>query len=487
MLCFLAHRRANNHAHSRTPPRNHTSKKVKNMEQNNNSNIQSFSVSSALSLAKDALESINITILGEVSEVNQKVGYKAVYFTIKDDNSSLPCMIWVSRYSKLGINLKVGALVSVTGRFSLYAKKGRMSFDAFNIKYAGEGELRMRVAQLAKKLESQGLMDAEKKRELPPYPEMIGVVTSPRGAAVHDVLRTLRRRYPLAHVLLAGVPVEGSGAASGMSDAILEVAREGSQVILLVRGGGSFEDLMPFNEECLARTISTCPVPVVTGIGHETDNSIADMVADFRASTPTAAAEAVSPDIQVLKQNVNAQARRMHNQFNTRLQQSRFLLNGYATSSVLRDPNVLLSNWSLEIDDAYRALTETFSEFLPKRELALRQLSQKLSYSLPKTIDRQTQNLQLLEQKMATLLSHATRDAESLFSSSTSALNALSPLATLSRGYSIVRDSGGGVLKDATRVCEGDNINITLENAELDAQVTNVKNVRYFALDNKDS
>lgn len=252
-----------------------------------------LSVSAAMGLAKNALEEVVVRLVGEVSEVNDKPGYKAVYFTVKDEKASLPCMMWMNRYQASGVALSVGALVELTGRFSLYAAKGRMNFDVFSVSLAGEGQLRLQVANLARELEAMGLMDPARKRPLPAYPEAIGLVTSPRGAAVHDVLRTLRRRYPLARILFAGVPVEGPGAADGLVDGLAKVVFAGAEVVLLVRGGGSFEDLMPFNDRRLARTIAACPVPVVTGIGHEPDTSIADMVADVRASTPTAAAEAV--------------------------------------------------------------------------------------------------------------------------------------------------------------------------------------------------
>ena len=245
-----------------------------------------LSVSAAMGLAKNALEEVVVRLVGEVSEVNDKPGYKAVYFTVKDEKASLPCMMWMNRYQASGVALSVGALVELTGRFSLYAAKGRMNFDVFSVSLAGEGQLRLQVANLARELEAMGLMDPARKRPLPAYPEAIGLVTSPRGAAVHDVLRTLRRRYPLARILFAGVPVEGPGAADGLVDGLAKVVFAGAEVVLLVRGGGSFEDLMPFNDRRLARTIAACPVPVVTGIGHEPDTSIADMVADVRASTP---------------------------------------------------------------------------------------------------------------------------------------------------------------------------------------------------------
>ncbi|MBQ9069045.1 MAG: exodeoxyribonuclease VII large subunit, partial [Eggerthellaceae bacterium] len=265
-----------------------------------------LSVTEAMNVAKGALESCTLTLVGEVSEVSNKPGYKAVYFTVKDEGASLPAMMWMNRFHASGVDLRVGMLVKLTGRFTLYAPKGRMNFDVFSLSLTGEGDLRQKVADLARKLRGEGLMEASRKRPLPLYPQAIGLVTSPRGAAVHDVLRTLRRRFPAARILLAGVPVEGAQAPAHLIEGLGATVAAGAEVVLLVRGGGSFEDLMPFNDESLARTIASLPVPVVTGVGHEPDNSIADMVADVRASTPTAAAETVAPDALDLATSLSA-------------------------------------------------------------------------------------------------------------------------------------------------------------------------------------
>ena len=253
-----------------------------------------LSISEALDVAKGSLEKLKLRVLGEVSEVNVKPGYANAYFTLKDETGTLPCQMWHDRFEKCGITLEVGMMVELVGRFSLYPKKGRMHFQVFAISVAGEGMLRQQVAMLQRKLEAEGLMAPERKVPVPAYPMKIGVVTSPRGDAIHDVLRTTRRRFPLAHIYVAGVPVEGARAPEYIVEGMRACFRARVEVILLVRGGGSYEDLMPFNDEQLARAIVKCPIPVVTGIGHEPDTTIADLVGDLRASTPTGAAEAVT-------------------------------------------------------------------------------------------------------------------------------------------------------------------------------------------------
>ena len=271
---------------------------------------EALSVSAAMALAKGALEGVTVRLVGEVSEVSNKPGYKAVYFTVKDKSAALPCMMWNNRYQAAGVSLSVGMLVELTGRFTLYAPKGRMNFDVFSVALAGEGNLRLQVANLASKLQAEGLMDAARKRALPQLPASIGLVTSPRGAAVHDVLRTLRRRFPLARVLVAGVPVEGAGAPAGIVEGMRSVCAVGAEWCWWCAAAARSRTSCPSTTRRSHARSRRARSPVVTGIGHEPDTSIADMVADVRASTPTAAAEAVSPSRESLAHLFSVRAAR---------------------------------------------------------------------------------------------------------------------------------------------------------------------------------
>ncbi|HSK47955.1 MAG TPA: exodeoxyribonuclease VII large subunit, partial [Coriobacteriia bacterium] len=181
---------------------------------------RSLSVSEAMNLARQALEGVRVRVIGEVSEFNDKPGYKAAYFTVCDRSAAMSCLMWRDVYEASGVPLRCGMQVELTGYFSAYAAKGRMQFVVRRLEPAGEGRLRMQVAEIARRLELEGLMLPERKRSLPRYPERIAVVTSPRGKAVHDVIRTLRRRYPLAEVLVAGVAVEGELAPSAIIDGL---------------------------------------------------------------------------------------------------------------------------------------------------------------------------------------------------------------------------------------------------------------------------
>jgi exodeoxyribonuclease VII large subunit len=275
------------------------------------SEVVTLSVSSALHIAKDALKRCPLRIKGEVSGFKPHTTYRAFYFQLKDEQSCMEVTLWRNVYEKIGVALKDGMIIEIDGSFDVYTARGSMSFVPSTLRIAGEGDLRAQIAALANKLQAEGLMDEVRKKRPPRLPARVGVITSPNGAAVHDVLRTLSRRYPVAEVLFFGTPVEGAGAGQSLTHALQVADSHAPDVILLVRGGGSFEDLLPFSSESLARAIAAAVCPVVTGIGHEPDYSIADMVADFRASTPTAAAEAVVPARDELMAELDAYRDRM--------------------------------------------------------------------------------------------------------------------------------------------------------------------------------
>ena len=428
---------------------------------------QALSVSAAMALAKASLEQCVVTLVGEVSEVSDKAGYKAVYFTVKDDRSSLPCMMWMNRYHATGIVLNVGSLVEMTGRFTLYAAKGRMNFDVFSLKLAGEGNLRMQVANLARKLEAEGLMAAERKRPIPKYPESIGLVTSPRGAAVHDVLRTLRRRYPLAVVRFAGVPVEGKDAPRYLCEAMAKVAQSDAEVLLLVRGGGSFEDLMPFNDEQLARAIATCPIPVVTGIGHEPDTSIADMVADLRASTPTGAAEAVAPRKENLQQGFANAASRIDRATSRTIGDLARALDALATRPALQDPQALFAQESIALDMLAGRMNRAIPVGMQKDAAQLAHWSDVLLRLGRQMGSGPANALDAYRLRLAHTGGTITTRQSAELSLAASRLNDLSPLATLARGYAIARDGEGHVVKSTTQVKSGDELAVSVSDGAI--------------------
>lgn len=415
-----------------------------------------YTVTQAMHAAKHGLEKIRLTVIGEVSEFNDKPGYKAAYFSVHDDECSMPCLMWRDRYNASGVALQVGMLVELTGYFSCYPAKGRMQFTVNSLSLAGEGKLRMQVAQLAKKLEAEGLMDAARKRRIPALPRRIAVVTSPRGKAVHDVIRTLRRRYPLGELYICGVPVEGANAPQHIIQG-LEAAWNAPvppDVILLVRGGGSYEDLMPFNDESLARAVASSPIPIVTGIGHEPDNSICDMVADVRCSTPTAAAEAIAPSTQELQTKVH----------NARSALQRSLLS-YVQSQAAQLAN--LQDRPLWRDSHF--LTGQFLQTLDA-------MGDRLTRAIPDALTRDAHALDLLRERMINLGPRICSDHQRDIALEAARLDALSPLKTLSRGYSITyAEDGHSVLDSVSGIHDGDAIKVQVQDGTLACTVDSVE------------
>ncbi|NLG10642.1 MAG: exodeoxyribonuclease VII large subunit [Coriobacteriaceae bacterium] len=410
---------------------------------------ETLSVSQALNLAKGSLEKVSATIVGEISEYSDKPGYKAVYFTITDKSAALPCMMWRSVFDKLDLALKQGMLVEVSGFFSVYIAKGRMNFSAQSMRLAGEGDLRLKVAQLARKLEAEGLMSPTRKLPLPAMPTKVAVVTSPRGKAIHDVLRTLRRRFPLAEVQVVGVPVEGDAAPKALIEGI-EVAQQAkSDVILLVRGGGSYEDLMPFNDEALARAIVASSIPVVTGIGHEPDNSIADMVSSYRASTPTAAAEHVVPDIRELKMRLANQGKALSAALTNRVERLDNAVVNVRSRALFTDPLFLVGDHLQNLE----------------------QSTQRLSIAIPNALRSDVHQVEVLKGRLARIVSTLTSHQQSRLQLLAAQLESLSPLAVLARGYSIAYDDKGYIVDSVYVVEPGDTLDVHVSDGDYHCRV----------------
>jgi len=411
---------------------------------------RALSVTEAMTCAKQALETIRVRVIGEVSEFNDKPGYKAAYFTVSDRGSAMPCLMWRDQYDASGVTLRCGMLVEISGSCSAYVPKGRMQFQVRSLSLAGEGDLRLQVAALARKLEAEGLMRPERKRPLPRYPERIAVVTSPRGKAIHDVIRTLRRRYPLAELLVAGVAVEGDSAPAAIVGGIEAAAACQPDVLLLVRGGGSYEDLMPFSSEEVARAVAACPVPVVTGIGHEPDTSLADMVSDLRASTPTAAAEAVSPDVTELGAVLVRERRALGQALQSRVRLATHRVARLADRPVFSDPHTVLGPAAQALDTA----------------------AMRLSRALPERLERDSQRVTRARERLLGVGGRLTLGTETAIGLASARLHDLSPLAILARGYSATFAEDGSVIKSIGQVSVDQRINVRVADGTIGATVT---------------
>ncbi len=456
-----------------------------------------LSVTQALFKAKNLLEGLSLCVIGEVSEVNAKAGYAAVYFSIKDAKSTLPCKMWNDRYRANGLQLKVGMRVFLTGCFSVYPAKGSMSFDVTSIKLDGEGELRRQVADIARRLNQEGLTSPEVKMALPYLPHKVGVVTSPRGDAIHDVLRTLRRRFPLVEVVVAGVPVEGPNVVPGMISALECLARTDCEVILLVRGGGSFEALMPFNDESLARAVRACPKPIVTGIGHEPDTTICDMVADLRASTPTGAAEAVVPTASSILSVLESQQFRIQRIVQNDLDTCKHLVDHVETRPIFKDPRNLYAIDCQMVDYMQQRLSCVLPHVVqvPKCDLEalqarlirvlpriterphheVQEYEARMKRALPYVLDGYTTSVSITSQRLKRVGTQVLGLFENEFIRKASRLEDLSPLAILKRGYAMAQNEQGMVVSSVSDVKPDDTMCVSVSDGTISCLVTSTQ------------
>ncbi|WP_333491380.1 exodeoxyribonuclease VII large subunit, partial [Candidatus Collinsella stercoripullorum] len=351
-----------------------------------------LSVSRAVELAASALEAIpQLTVIGEVTGFrgpHARSGH--CYFQIKDDSCAVDCIVWRGSYAKRTFDLRDGMQVQFTGSFNLYKATGRMSFVARSFSLAGEGLLRQQVAALAEKLRREGLMDEARRRRIPVFCTRVAVVTSLSGAVIDDVKRTLRRRNPLVELVCVGARVQGEGAAEELVEALGRAAAldPAPDCILLVRGGGSFEDLMTFNDEALARAVAACPVPVVTGIGHEPDTSICDMVSDRRCSTPTAAAESVAPAMADLAEVLAARERRLASAASARVRTASAELDA-RRDRARRAMSARLDRLSVALDAlAARPSLQGPAAIIDRRRTDLMQTSERLASAVERSQER---------------------------------------------------------------------------------------------------
>jgi exodeoxyribonuclease VII large subunit len=433
---------------------------------------RALGVSDAMALAKGALEGVRIRVVGEVSGTTSKPGYKAVYFSLKDECSLMPCLMWRDAYDASGVTLLDGQLVEVGGFFTAYAAKGRLQFQVRSITVAGEGALRLQVAELARRLEAEGLMDPARKRGLPTFPRRIGLVTSPRGKAVHDVIRTLARRFPAAELVIAGVAVEGEGAVAEIVRGLAAIGAEPDvNVVILARGGGSYEDLMPFSAEAVARAVVACPVPVVTGIGHEPDTSIADMVADLRASTPTAAAEAVAPDSEEVGRRTAALGRMLHSAMCGRTSTLRHRVGLLAARPVLCDPAALLGPAMQTLD----VLSASLGRVLPGRLARQREAVGRSRESLLRLGARfgERERVALVRGRERAVAAGRSLVAErsGAVAGVAARLDDLSPLAILARGYAVCYEEDGTLVRVHEQVSRGDRMRVRVARGRIDCVV----------------
>lgn len=456
-----------------------------------------LSVTQAAKLLNDALLASLPTVLveGELSEVKQHNGN--LYLTLKDEQTQLAGVIWRSVAASLQITPRVGQKVQCAGHFNYWGQGGRFQFVIRRMVEAGEGVLRQRFLELKSKLEREGLFDGSRKRALPRLPRAVGVITSADGAVVHDIDTRIRSRFPQIKRYLVNVKVQGAGAAEEIARAVHYLARSGLVDVLIVgRGGGSLEDLWAFNEEAVVRALFASPVPTVSAVGHETDVTLADLAADVRAPTPTAAAEIVVPDQQVLRNEVEGLRRRLgtaEELLSPLRQQASDAWNSIHVSVVHQmreriaqcrsegqrlqqiEPSQILERHSATIEAGSSRLRSHLRHEMQRQAALVQNEAHRLLMISP----RQRSLLALTEIESAVRrlrqgLSVAVAAKERSAAGLCARLDASDYRRVLARGFAVVR-STGSVITSPTQVTDGAALQIELHRGTLDVQVTKLR------------
>jgi exodeoxyribonuclease VII large subunit len=369
----------------------------------------------------------DVEVTGEISNFRQaRSGH--LYFTLKDQKAQLPCVMWRSAAEKLPFLPQDGDAVVAAGRVSVYEAGGTYQLYATDLKPAGRGDLALAFEQLKQRLAVQGLFDDAHKKPIPPFPQKIGIVTSADAAALRDILNVLRRRYPLVSVLIAPTLVQGNEAPPQIVRALRWLdGRHDIDTIILARGGGSMEDLWAFNDEGVARAIFEANHPVITGVGHEIDFTIADFVADLRAPTPSAAAELAVPDVAELRPLVAGLARQL---------------------TAVTQQQITDKQWRLQ------SLRRTLKHFSPTA-----------------TLDNNRQRLDTLVSKMDQAITRHINTYRHSLALAEAQLKAISPQATLNRGYAIVRNAKGQIIRQTNQTAPGESLSVQLSNGRIQVTV----------------
>ena len=383
----------------------------------------------AKSIIEQDITLSNVFVMGEISNFVDHYRSGHLYMSIKDNQSVISAVMFAGNASRLKFRPENGMSVIIRGRVSIYERDGRYQLYIDDMQPDGVGALTVAFEQMKEKLSKAGLFDNEHKMRIPEIPEKIGVISSPTGAAVQDVINVLNRRYPVAEIVFAGVQVQGDSAAPTIIDAIRKLNKIDVDVIIIARGGGSAEDLWPFNDEKLAYAIYESAIPIISGVGHETDFTICDFVSDLRAPTPSVAAELAVPDIREQKYYLSALKSALDNAIETDIKEKQYNLEQLTKSSVLKNPEKIIENCELYLDTLTSKINNNFKDIFTK-------------YSSDFTI-------------------------------LCSKLDSLSPLKVLARGFSIAKKDEN-IIVNSKNLSVGDNISIQFADGNAKAKITEV-------------
>lgn len=408
---------------------------------------------------------------GEISNLTYAASGH-IYFTLKDASAQVRCVMWRSRAQTIGWRLENGQKIEARALISFYEPRGEFQLGIENIRRAGQGDLFERFLRLKVQLESEGLFATEAKRHLPALPNHLAIVTSLQAAALRDVLTTLHRRAPHLKITLIPTLVQGEGAGEKIANAISSASKTDCDVLLICRGGGSIEDLWAFNEESVARAIRASRIPVISGIGHETDFTIADFAADIRAPTPTAAAEMASPS----KHNLLSKLTQLSNQLTRCVQYTLGEQQQHLDwlSSRLTHPAETLKQRSTHLSQLGERVTRAAKLQHGTQQVTLAHLCQRLLNAQPQT-NSQASTLKSLQARLDTLLRWQISQHAVKLNSLSSSLKQLDPNAVLSRGYTLVTGNNGLTVRDAGTLQQGDALKLNFAHGAARVTVNNVE------------
>jgi exodeoxyribonuclease VII large subunit len=426
-------------------------------------------------LAGRVLDGLGLLWLeGEVTQVSQPASGH-LYFALRDRDSVLSAVMWSSGVSRMRFRIEAGQRLRVRGRLGVYDRDGKMQLYADFAEPAGLGAEALALERLKAKLAAEGIFAAERKRPLPRFPRRIGVVTSKTGAAVHDIIRTVQRRMPTP-ILIADAAVQGAAAPNQIVMGMAMVVRAGVDVVIVGRGGGAATDLTAFNHERVVRTIARCPVPVISAVGHEVDLSLADLAADARASTPTAAAELAVPDGAALADVLRKERRRLDREIRHRVDRARQDLDHQAMALHARGERALAAPRT-----ELHKLAHRLTELHPRRQLFARgsrlaELARRLTAVHPSSrLARAQHELDALVARRDAAIRRSLAARRAQLGQLGAGMAALSPLAVLDRGFAMVAREDGSIVRDAAGTSPGDHLRIRLARGALAVIVEDVE------------
>lgn len=439
------------------------------------------SVSSLLSQLKMAVERYvgEQSVIGEIGSC-KAAGSGHVYFTLKDDKAQLQCVLYRFQAANCRVQLREGIQVELRGRATVWEGRGSLQFIVSAVKLAGQGSLQQQFEALKNKLAREGLFSPERKKVIPAWPNSVGLITSATGAVIEDMRHRLESRAPWMAAYLLPVQVQGVGAEFGIARAIEAWSKPELRqrynlpevdYLIIARGGGSMEDLWCFNEEVLARAIADCPLPIISAVGHETDFTIADFVADMRAPTPTAAIELSTPDGEALDAWYEQCGIDLRRRLSRELQNARLRLR-VAEQSRLRSPQEILAPFGQRVDDLESRFTQSYQSRLQRAQHQLELMAARLSTrsTLQGLRERQEQ-LNYTEAQLKQKVKAKCQQAQAQLDTLAAQLRATSPQNALDRGFALVQSASGKLIRQASEMKEGEQMHVSLAQGSLIAEV----------------